>query len=119
TGSRYSKLPFGPVPQELDQVFNLMIKDGQLQRIKTEYHGYPQTRYLPLKRADLSKMSAAEKEVIDQVIDRFSDWSASMISNYSHNDKPWRATEENELIDYELVFYRRPPYSVRVYEENE
>ncbi|MCD4680203.1 MAG: helix-turn-helix domain-containing protein [Bacteroidales bacterium] len=53
TGSRYSKLPFGPVPQELDQVFILLILDGQLQRIKTEYRGYPQTRYLPLKRADL------------------------------------------------------------------
>jgi len=119
TGSLYNKLPYGPVPQELAKALNLMLENGKLQRIKTEYHGYPQTRYIPLEKADLTKMGAAEKEVIDQVIDRFSDWSASMISDYSHNDKPWRATEENELIDYELVFYRRPPYSVRVYDEDE
>ena len=119
TGSQYRKLPYGPVPQKMDSIIGQMIENGQLQRIKTEYHGYPQTRYIPMEKADLTKMSAAEKETIDRVIERFSDWSARMISDYSHNDKPWRATEENELIDYELVFYRRPPYSVRVYDEDE
>lgn len=119
TGSQYRKLPFGPVPQKMDSLIGQMIKNGQVQRIKTEYHGYPQTRYIPMEKADLTKMSAAEKEVIDRVIERFSEWSARMISDYSHNDKPWRATEENGLIDYELVFYRRPPYSVRVYHEDE
>ncbi len=119
TGSGYIKLAYGPVPQELAQVLSSMIEKRQLQRIKTDYHAYPQTRYLPLEKADLTKMTAAEKEVIDRVIDCFSDWSASMISDYSHNDKPWRATEENEMIDYELVFYRRPPYSVRVYDDEE
>lgn len=119
TGSQYRKLPFGPVPQKLESILNKMMEEGELHRIKIEYHGYPQTRYLPFQKPDLTKISAAEKEVIDQVIDRFSDWSATKISEYSHNDKPWRATEENEVIDYELVFYRRPPYSVRVYEEED
>ncbi|MDZ7740961.1 MAG: DUF4065 domain-containing protein [Bacteroidota bacterium] len=119
SGARYKKLPYGPVPQRLDSILRQMTEKGQVQRIKTEYHGFPQTRYIPLRKADLRKMSAAEKDVIDKVLERFSDWSAKKISEYSHNDKPWRASRDNEYIDYELVFYREPPYSVREYEEDE
>ncbi len=119
TGAQYRKLSYGPVPQKIEVIVHQMIKEGQLQRIITKYHNYPQTKYFALKNADLKTFSAAEKYVIDKVIEQFSDWSAKKISEYSHNDKPWRATEENQIIDYELVFYRRPPYSVRVYEEDE
>ncbi|MBK7965764.1 MAG: DUF4065 domain-containing protein [Bacteroidetes bacterium] len=119
TGAKYRKLPYGPVPQKLDVIIGQMIEKGQLQRVKTEYHGYPQTRYLPLEKADLTKLRASEKEIIDRVIEQMSDWSAAMLSNYSHGDKPWKASKEGEEINYELVFYRRPPYSIRVYEEDE
>ena len=115
TGARYKKLPYGPVPQRLEYVLNDMINKGQIQRIKTKYHGYPQTRYIPLEKADLKKLSGAEKDIIDKVIERFSDWSAAAFSEYSHKDMPWLATEDGEYIDYELVFYREIPYSVRVY----
>ena len=57
-------------------------------RIKTNYHGFSQTRYLPLQKADLTQMKASEKDVIDRVIDQMSDWNASMISEYSHGDRP-------------------------------
>jgi len=119
TGTRYKKLPFGPVPQQFDSIVNEMIADKQLQRIKTEYHGYTQTRFLPLAKPDLTKLSAAEKTVIDGVIQQMSDWNANKISEYSHNDKPWRASDDGDYIDYNLVFYRRPPFSVRVYPEDE
>lgn len=117
TGAKYRKLPFGPVPQQLDVIVKQMIDDGQLQRFKSEYHGYTQTRYLPLVKADLTELRASEKEVIDRVIEQMSDWSASSISNYSHKDMPWLAAKEGEEINYELAFYREPPFSVRNYEE--
>lgn len=119
TGAKYRKLPYGPVPQKLDTIIGQMIDKGQLQRVKTDYHGYPQTRYLPLEKADLTELRASEKEVIDRVIEQMSDWSAAMLSNYSHGDKPWKASKEGEEINYELAFYRRPPYSIRVYEDDE
>lgn len=117
TGAKYRKLPYGPVPQKLDAIINQMLEKGQLQKVKTEYHGYPQTRYLPLVKADLTKLKASEKEVIDGVIEQMSDWSATMISEYSHKDLPWEVTEEGDYISYELAFYRELPYSVRIYED--
>ncbi len=115
TGAKYRKLPYGPVPQKLDAIIQQMMENGQLQRVKTQYHNYPQTRYLPLEKADLTKLKASEKEVIDHVIEQMSDWSASAISNYSHKDLPWIASKEGEEINYELAFYREAPFSVRNY----
>lgn len=115
TGAKYRKLPFGPVPQKLDTIINQMIDNGQLQRVKSEFHGFPQTRYLPLEKADLTKLRASEKEIIDRVIEQMSDWSAAAISKYSHKDMPWLASKEGEVIHYELSFYRDAPYSVRNY----
>lgn len=119
TGAHYRKLPYGPVPQKLDAIIGQMIEEGQLQRVKTDYHGYPQTRYLPLEKADLTELRASEKDVIDRVIDQMSDWSATSISDYSHKDLPWEVTEEGKDISYNLAFYRDLPYSVRVYYETE
>lgn len=115
TGANYRKLPYGPVPQKLDIIISQMLESGQLQRVKTEYHGYSQTRYLPLEKANLTELKASEKEIIDRVIEQMSDWSAATISNYSHKDMPWLASKEGEEINYELAFYRDAPFSVRNY----
>ncbi len=115
TGAKYRKLPYGPVPQKMDAIINQMIDKGQLQRVKTEYHGYSQTRYLPLEKPNLTELRASEKEIIDRVIEQMSDWSASAISNYSHKDMPWLASKEGEEINYELAFYRDSPFSIRNY----
>ena len=117
TGAKYKKLPFGPVPQKLNAIINQMIEREQLKRVKTNYHGYPQTRYLPLEKANLEKLKGSETEVLDRVIEQMSDWSAAAISEYSHKDLPWLASKEGEEIDYELVYYREAPFSVRNYGE--
>lgn len=119
TGAAYKKLPYGPVPQKLDSILNQMIGENQIQRIKTEYKGFPQKRYLPLEKANLIELKASEKDVIDKVIEQMSDWSATAISDYSHKDLPWEVTEEGKNISYNLAFYRELPYSVRVYDEDE
>jgi transcriptional regulator with XRE-family HTH domain len=118
SGAEYKKLPFGPVPQKLDSIISEMISNKMLERFKAEYHGYPQTRYIPLVKSDLRNLKASEKDVIDKVIEQYSDWSATAISDYSHKDMPWLASKDGEIIDYELVFYRDHPYSVRTYDDN-
>jgi len=115
SGARYRKLPYGPVPLSFEKIVNSMIEKGEIKKIKTEYFNKLQTRYLPLQKADLTKLLASQKEVIDKVIEQMSDWSAASISHYSHNDMPWKASKEGEIISYELAFYREPPFSVRNY----
>ena len=113
-GATYIKNHYGPTPVEFDKIVAEMM-DKEIIRVESKYYDYPQRKYLPLRKADLSKLKANEIEVIDRVLDRLSDMNATQISNYSHDDVPWLTTEDNEVIEYESVFYRTPIYSVREY----
>ena len=118
TGLLYKKESFGPSPKQALALIKEMENEKSLLRFKSSYTGIPHVKYLPGIVANLKLISAAEKELIDRVIDQYSDWSASRLSTYSREDMPLKATKQGESIDYELVFYRRPPYTVRIYEED-
>jgi len=116
-GATYMKNQYGPTPIEFAKIIDLMINKGEIEKVKSDYFNYPQTKYLPRNKPDLTKLKANEIKVIDDVLNRLSDMNASQISDYSHGDVPWLTTNEGEVIEYESVFYRTPPYSVRSYAE--
>jgi transcriptional regulator with XRE-family HTH domain len=117
-GATYIKNKFGPTPIEFIKIVKRMIENNEIMKVKSKYFKYPQTKYLPLRKADLSVLNANEIQVIDDVLKKLSDMSASEISKYSHNDVPWLTTKEEKAIEYESVFYRTIPYSVRDYSED-
>jgi transcriptional regulator with XRE-family HTH domain len=116
-GATYMKNQFGPTPIEFVKIVEKMIKDKEIEKVKSEYFNYPQTKYLPHRRPDLTRLMASEIEVIDDVLNRLSDMNANQVSVHSHGDVPWLTTGDGEVIEYESVFYRTPPYSMRAYEE--
>ncbi|MDR4496395.1 MAG: DUF4065 domain-containing protein [Candidatus Scalindua sp.] len=117
-GATYIKNHHGPTPKEFIKIVKEM-EGKELVKVQDKYFQYPQTKYLPLRKSDLTQFKAHEKEVIDDVLNSLSNMNASEISEYSHNDVPWQTTEDGEIIEYEAVFYRTPPYSVRNYSEKD
>lgn len=117
TGAKYIKNHFGPTPVSFKSVVEEMIEKGEVSIDKNKFHGFDQTRYIALRKPDLRQINGAEKEVIDDVLCKLSDLSAKQISEFSHEDTPWKIAENGKPIDYEAVFYRSPAYSVREYEE--
>ncbi|MFQ5963237.1 MAG: helix-turn-helix domain-containing protein [Candidatus Scalinduaceae bacterium] len=117
-GATYIKNRYGPTPIEFKKIASKMIKEEKIIKVESSYFEYPQTKYLPLRKADLSKLKANEIEVIDDTLNRLSEMNAAQISEYSHNDVPWLTTKDQDIIEYESVFYRTPPYSVREYVED-
>jgi len=117
-GASYIKNTYGPTPIEFRKIVDKMIKDKEIVKAANEYFSFPQTKYLPLRKPDLTELKASEVELIDEVLCRLSGMNATQISDYSHNDVPWLTTEGGKIIEYEAVFYRTPPYSVREYSEN-
>ena len=113
-GATYIKNHYGPTPTEFTKIIEEM-ETKDLVKIQDNYFQYPQTKYLPLRKPDLSVITAQEQKVIDDVINTLSDKNAAEISDYSHNDVPWQTAENGAVIDYESVFYRTQPYSVRGY----
>jgi transcriptional regulator with XRE-family HTH domain len=116
-GATYMKNKYGPTPVEFVKIVEQMTAHEELMKVKSEYFNFPQTKYLPRRKPNLANLTAAEIEVIDDVLNRLSEMNASQISAYSHSDVPWMSTKDGETIDYESVFYRTPPYSVRAYAE--
>ncbi|MDI6809888.1 MAG: DUF4065 domain-containing protein [Candidatus Eisenbacteria bacterium] len=117
-GATYRKNRYGPTPLEFRRIVERM-EGKDLVKLKDKYFQYPQTKYLPLREPDLTQLGAHETKVIDEVLERLSGMNASQISEYSHNDVPWLTAENGGIIDYEAVFYRTPPYSVRRYSEED
>lgn len=119
SGAMYRKLPRGPVPKDVDQILKKMVDNSVLKSFNTDYFGHKQKRYIPLVNADVKLFNGAEIEVVDRVVDLLSGMNANDISHYSHQDMPWKASKDMGQIDYELVFYREAPYSVRTYNDSE
>jgi len=117
TGASYIRNHFGPTPNEFQTVVKEMEKNGDLEKVRSNYFQYEQKKYLPKKEADLNILSAKELAHIDEVLNRLSDKSAVELSNYSHSDIPWRVHKPGEVIDYESVFYRDQEHSVRNYDD--
>ena len=119
-GATYIKNRYGPTPTEFIKIVEDM-EGKDLIKVQGSYFQYPQTKYLPLRLPNMSKINITgnEQKLIDGVIYSLSDMNAKQISDYSHNDVPWQTTEEGEIIDYESVFYRTPPYSVRDYSDDD
>lgn len=117
-GARYIKNHYGPTPREFAVIVREMVKDGQIEEIKTKYFNKDQTKYIPVTSPDLSVFNGQELNHIDEEIERFGNKTAKELSDYSHKDVPWIVTPEGKEIDYESVFYRTPETSVRTYEND-
>jgi len=114
-GARYKRNHHGPTPVISTQIIEQMEKQGDIVRVNAKYFKYEQKKYLPLRSADLSCLSAREKTLIDEEIERFKDYNATKIRECSHRDVPWITTASQAEIDYESVFYRTPEFSRRAY----
>lgn len=115
-GLVYIKNHHGPTPAGFDQLLKEMESKGEITRIIKKIYNYQQKKYLPLREADLSIITAEEKKHIDWVLSRLSDKNAKEMEDYSHRDIPWLSAQDQKVIDYESVFYRTPDFSVRSYD---
>lgn len=88
-GATYIKNHYGPTPVEFKKIIDEMIKNEEIEKIKSKYFSHQQTKYLPLRDPDLTKLKdARELQHIDDILMRLGDKNASDLSNYSHQDVP-------------------------------
>ena len=115
TGLSYVHQQFGPVPLQTQyrNVVDNMKDEQELKIFFQEYYGKKQKRYVALRNHTLGILSEEEKGTIISVINRLSDMSATEIADYAHLDIPWKITNNKEVISYNLVFDREPPFSRR------
>ena len=120
-GLVYLKNYHGPTPRLFENLIGDMIKEGDVEVVKSKFYQYPQIKYLvnPAIEPDLSILNGKEQEHIDWELQRLSDLTATQLTNLSHKDVPWISAENGKPLEYESVFYRTPETSVREYDNTD
>ncbi len=111
-GETYIKDGYGPTSVNLGRILHCIEEEGAVQKTELVYHSYSQKKYLTTEHPDTDLLGARDIDLIDQVLARLSDMGAADLSEYSHNDIPWKCTRYGKPIPYETVFYRDDSYSV-------
>ncbi len=95
TGARYQKLALGPAMRALVPLRNEMIDDGE---ISVEMVGKRRVTRA-LREPDTSIFSDAEIKLVERVMDLFRGYSATVVSDASHDLSPgWNLVEIGEDI---------------------
>ncbi len=115
-GATYMKNHYGPTPVEFAKVVKEMEADGELEEMKSTYFQHDQTKYIPVRSPNLALLTGQELGHIDEELQRFGDWNAKKLSDYSHGDIPWILHGQGEVIDYNSVFQREGEYAQNDYE---
>lgn len=115
TGESYRKIEHGPAPCHFEEVEKELLENKKIFKTIIDYHDYKQIKYIPLVKSNITLLTATDKEVIDNAIERLSSMNATQIEDYSHEDIPYEITADLDIINYETVFYRKEMHSVREY----
>ena len=110
TGHEYFRLPKGPAPKKLVPIRERMKSRGELAYKQVDYFSYKQERPIALREPDVSEFSAREIDLVDRVVRKFLNKTASEISEYSHGFIGWKIAKQRELIPYHmaLIGTRKP-----------
>lgn len=104
SGETYQKQKHGPIAKHLWETIQDLEKDGKLEVRFHNYHGYQKKEFVSLKKWQLDKLSKAEIELIDEVINFVCRKNtARSISELSH-EGPWKVARMGEDLPYYTVF---------------
>jgi uncharacterized phage-associated protein len=106
SGSRYVHLPFGPVPEEYE---NVLSGAAESNRIKLVQAG---TDAVLVKADDgpVEELFDDEKKTLDWVLSNYGELSSSAISEMSHREKAYKFTRQGEDIAYAYAkFFEKLP----------
>jgi len=107
TGDEYLRFENGPVPRMAEKLIKSMAgKEIKISKVRIG-DGYNDQQLIePTKNFDMSSFSKEELLMMEEVADKWEKLSGVEMKNASHGEAPWIATKPNEVIDYNLSYYR-------------
>lgn len=100
TGARYAHLPHGPVPNDYEYLLAPMIHEDGLLVSEVLIHDFVGENYETKSKPDMSIFSPHEIQTLEHVKNYFEGYSATRIRDFSHQERAYKETAEQELISY-------------------
>lgn len=104
TGLEYCKLPYGPVVDDFEKIFETLSINNIIDYNIKYYNNYEEQIITSKIKADLSIFRNDELDIINRVKDYFKDYKVKDIVDYSHNEKAFTDTNFGDKISYEYAF---------------
>ena len=109
TGVRYIHLQYGPVPDNYEYYLAALIDEEQsINKDERPFNDSGIAEYLlAIRDPDLSIFSTSELKILASVKEYFSDFTATKISTFSHEERAYQSTHKKEIISYDFAKYLR------------
>lgn len=102
TGIQFIQAKYGPVVENHN--YNLLLDISDKYYIDEIEEGeYSRVTIMSNDNYNLDKISDKERNIIDEVIYKFKNYTVNKISELSHEEKAWKETPRGNLISYEYA----------------
>ncbi|MDD4900752.1 MAG: Panacea domain-containing protein [Patescibacteria group bacterium] len=107
TGDQYLRFENGPVPRMAEKIIKQMDSvDIKISKRKV-CAGYNDQQHIEaLKIFDINLFSKEELVMMEEIAGKWEKFSGAEMKSASHGEAPWIATKPDEIIDYNLTYYR-------------
>jgi uncharacterized phage-associated protein len=110
SGATYVNLPFGPVPQNVNDVLEQLENSCTISRQPLAGNQNAMMIKPGERKPHEEVLSPEEKQTIDWVLNNYGSLSSTQISELSHKERAYANTRPNEPIAYEYAkFFRKLP----------
>lgn len=103
SGNSYTHSTYGPTADDYELIISVMLKDALIGKSEVVVHDTVREQLKSLTPCDKSIFSDDEIKVMDFVLNKFKDFKCSKISEYSHEEAPYKNTVEGQKISYTLA----------------
>ncbi len=112
TGATYLHFPHGPYPEHWYKVRRQMQAAGDVEVLyEDSYDGHHRYRLLPNRAVKPEVLTDEDCAILDEQRERFAPFNTAGLSEHSHYQFSWLATEDGEPIPYVTAGVTDPPFS--------
>lgn len=105
TGLAYKAIQYGPVPICWDRVYSLI---DDVESVEDEMYDYVGSKLVSNLSPDMSSFSEEEKVLLNEIVEKFKDYSSKMMTEYSHEEQAWINNKDfKRVIRYSDAFTLR------------
>lgn len=106
TGDTYYHKAAGPVPSQADAILQEMKERGLIEIQVERIVDFLKYKFVPRVSYNSEIFTPSEREMFQEVAEKWQHHSRAEIEGASHGEAPWVATRADEPIPYALAYYR-------------